>query len=361
MALDPEAVSDLRGRIAHDVDKGLIPAAQLALALDGEVVLSDSFGTATADDLLPTYSAIKVVVAAAIWRLVGEGRLTYETTASTVLPWFTGGGLDLITIEHLLVHTAGIASAPLGPPEWTDPVRRREKMASWYTTTTPGEEMAYHASSAHWVLAEVVAELEGADHCTAIHRLVTEPLGLPPMLGVDDTEQSVLDVVPVGVEPGADSFAVAEVTTESLARFNEHDVRLLGVPGGSGFSRAADLALLYQALLHNPGELFDPAVLADATGTVVVTQEDPLRMAPANRSRGLLIAGDDGLSMRRGFGMDAPPRSFGHDGAGGQVAWADPDSGLSCCFLTTGLDTDLVRQARRGVAISTRAMACVGR
>ncbi len=32
--------------------------------------------------------------------------------------------------------------------------------------------------------------------------------------------------------------------------------------------RAADLALYYQAILHNPGEMWRPDVLADVTGRV---------------------------------------------------------------------------------------------
>ena len=360
MPLLPDAVDNLRGRIQHDIDRGLIPAAQLALGLDGAIVVDEAFGSATTDDLLPTYSAIKVVPAAAVWKLIGDGELEYATRAVEVLPWFTGGGLDDITVEHLMTHTAGIASAPLGPPDWFDPETRRRKMASWYTTSTPGTEMAYHATSGHWVLAELCAAIVGDDHRLALHRLVTEPLGLPPFLGIDDTERSVLDMTPVDVDAGEDSWAVGEVDPSTLASFNDHEIRLLGVPGGGGFCRAADMAMLYQGLLHNPGGHWDSAVLADGLGNVVVTVDDPLRMAPANRTRGLMVAGDDGLAMRRGFGVDTPPRAFGHDGAAGQLAWADPDSGLSVCFLGTGLDNDLIRQAKRGVGISTRAIACVG-
>ncbi len=49
---------------------------------------------------------------------------------------------------------------------------------------------------------------------------------------------------------------------------------------------------------------------------------------PANRSRGLVIKGDDGRGERRhDFGPSTSPRAFGHSGVGGQIAWADPQSG----------------------------------
>lgn len=49
----------------------------------------------------------------------------------------------------------------------------------------------------------------------------------------------------------------------------------------------------------------------------------------------------------------------GDPGAGGQLAWADPESGLSFVYLTNGLDAHTFRQARRGVALSSIAADCV--
>ena len=119
--------------------------------------------------------------------------------------------------------------------------------------------------------------------------------------------------------------------------------------------RAADLALLYQAFLHDPQGMWDPDVLADATGTVRNTLPD-LWGVPANRTRGgLVVAGDDGFAHRRGFGRTASPRAFGHNGAGGQLAFADPETGLSVAYVTNGLDQHLIRQQRRDTAIASLA------
>jgi CubicO group peptidase (beta-lactamase class C family) len=102
-------------------------------------------------------------------------------------------------------------------------------------------------------------------------------------------------------------------------------------------------------------------VLADATGHVRNRLGDPLFGMPANRTLGLVQAGDDGLAFLRGFGTTASPRSFGHNGAGGQIAWADPVSGLSLAYLTNGIDANAIRQGRRGIEISTLAGSCAER
>lgn len=352
--LDRDEVAGLRGRIEHDVGKGLVHAAQLAIAVDGEVVLEDHVANAVPGQRTPLYSASKVVPVLAMWRLLGDGSIDHDTRAVEVLPWFTGGGKDDITVDHLLLHMAGLPRAPLGPDDWGDPERRRAKMAGWYVTSTPGEDFAYHATSSAWIQSEILSVLCDTDHVSAIHALVTEPLGLPSFFGIDDTRFDVADLVPVA--SGEANVDLGEATLEALLRFNEHDVRLVGVPGAGAYATAADVARLYQGILQNPGGLWDPEVLTDGIGTIRVTDDDPMRMAPANRTRGFMVAGDDGLGLRRGFPVDAGVRTFGHDGAGGQVAWADPETGQSVAYLPSGIDPDIVRLTRRSVSVSTRAM-----
>ncbi len=49
------------------------------------------------------------------------------------------------------------------------------------------------------------------------------------------------------------------------------------------------------------------------------------------------------------------PESVGVDSG---KFWADPASGISLGYCTNGFDRNPLRQARRGVAISSRAAVC---
>jgi CubicO group peptidase (beta-lactamase class C family) len=141
---------------------------------------------------------------------------------------------------------------------------------------------------------------------------------------------------------------------------NAPAAREVGVPGGGGGGTAADLALYYQALLHNPGGHWDEAVLRDATSVVRNTYPDePKWGMPANRTLGLVVRGDhEHARWMMHFGPGTSPRAFGHDGAGGQIAWADPDTGLSFCFLTNGMDANGVREALRNQDMARLAAEC---
>ena len=135
-------------------------------------------------------------------------------------------------------------------------------------------------------------------------------------------------------------------------------MRALGVAGGGGVGTAADLALYYQGLLHDPAGIW-PEERLDWATEVRCDLDVPIRHVPAHRSLGLMVAGDPPDAMLRGFGHGMSPRSFGHNGAAGQVAWVDPDSGVSFGYVTNGIDQHLIREGRRSIGLSSRAAACL--
>ena len=131
------------------------------------------------------------------------------------------------------------------------------------------------------------------------------------------------------------------------------------MPGGGGVSTAADLALFYQALLHDPLGDVEARRARRREVERSATRSPTTWDVPANRTRGLVVKGDDEKSHMRGMGRTVSPRAFGHNGAAGQIAWADPETGVSFCFLTNGIDEHELRQWRRGAAIANRAGNCV--
>ena len=99
----------------------------------------------------------------------------------------------------------------------------------------------------------------------------------------------------------------------------------------------------------------------DLLGALIAAEEEGDRLSSQEllvQSIGLLIAGDDGYASARGFGRTASPGTFGHNGAGGQLAWADPATGLSLGYTTNGFDRHEVRQPKRGAAIGALAALC---
>jgi len=367
--LDPGAVAELIARAQRDIDEGHIPSCQLAFARNGRLALWVTLGDAEPESRYVIFSSTKPVVAAAVWILMGEGAIDVSQRFSEIVPEFATNGKDAITIEQVLLHTAGFPGAPFDPLDWDDRDARLARFASWRCNWEPGTRYEYHATSAHWVLAELIERCTSSDFRDFVRTRVIEPLGLSGLqVGVPAAQQGdINDLVATGSPATPDeleavlgirALPVTEVTTEALLRFNEPSVREVGVPGGGGVATAADMALYYQALLHDPAAIWKPDVLSDVTSTVRNSFPDYMGV-PANRTRGLIVKGDDERAHVRGMGRTVSSRTFGHNGAGGQIAWGDPETGLSFCYLTNGLDQHELRQWRRGAAISNRAGNCV--
>lgn len=368
--IDPAALEALLSRARREVEDGVLPSCQVALAHGGELVALETFGDATDDTRYAVFSCVKAFVAGAVWLLIGNTTLDITLPVAEYVPEFATLGKEVVTAEHLLVHTAGLPSAPLGPPEWETGPGRLDAYRRWALEYEPGSSYRYHPTSAHWVLAEIVERVSGQDFRDFVHLRVTQAAGLGRrVLGVPVDQQDDIATVEIrGEVASADELQAIlgqrEVPStqdayEPLLLLNRPEVRALGIPGGGGIMGAGDLALFYQALLHNPGDMWHPDVLADATGTVRNRFPDQIFGSPASRTLGLVVAGDDGLGFIRGFGTGTSPRTFGHGGAGGQIAWADPQSGLSFAFVTNGIDANVIRQARRGMELSTVAAGYV--
>ena len=153
---------------------------------------------------------------------------------------------------------------------------------------------------------------------------------------------------------------VTEVTEEALLRFNDTDVRKVPVPGGGGIMSAAELALFYQGLIGNTqsGEtIWSKETIDNVTTVLTEDMKDLLTNTPVNRALGVVVSGDDKRNLR-GFGHANSAEAFGHGGAGGQIAWVDPATGISVGYCTNGHDRNPFRQGRRSISISNRAAVC---
>lgn len=359
-----DRISRLLDRCRREVDEGRVPGCQVAIGFAGEVVVFEAFGELTTDHRLHTYSAVKPTVSLTVLALAADGLLELDAPVASVLPGFASNGKDAITLSQVMLHAGGFPHAPMRAEEFADRDARLRRYEQWRTTWEPGTRFEYHASSAHWVLADCITEVTGRHHADVITERVMEPAGCGRWLAIDPADQGdVADVTSVGEPPdpaelarvfGIEELPVTEVTDAALLAFNDPGVRAAGHPGGGGIASAADIARWYQALLHDDGRILPAAVRRDALGTIRQRHRDWLG-TEANRTHAFSVAGADGKAAMRGFGHTTGPDAFGHGGAKGQVGWADPATGISVGFMTHGLDRNELVHARRAAAVSSAA------
>ena len=373
VGVDSERLEAVFARARRDVDDGVLPSAQVAVARQGRVAALRTFGSAgqggderpaTDETLYCIFSCTKAVVAAAVWLLFEEGLLRLDERVAEIIPEFGTNGKDVVTVEQVLLHTGGFPYAPFHTDHWESREKRLEAFANWRLTWEPGSRFEYHATSAHWVLAEIIERRTGSDYKTFIRERITGPMGLDELfVGLSDAcadRAAAVRYVGEAVEPPG---GWGEVTPKAILRFNEPHVRRAGAPGAGAFASAAELALFYQPLV-NGGEAVDgrrvlkPETIEFATKVRSTDRHrQPVLDIPVNRGLSILVAGDDGNANMRGFGKLTSPRAFGHGGAGGQIGWGDPETGISLGYCTNGF-VDWLTLGRRVTALSCLAVSC---
>jgi CubicO group peptidase (beta-lactamase class C family) len=380
--LDPAKVEELFKRAEREVTEGLLPSCQIAIARNGKVGAMRTVGRAvqggaekpaTDDTLYCVFSCTKAIMSSAIWILLGDGKLEIGERAADIVPEFGSNGKETITVEQLLIHVGGFPNAPFPQPDWNSHAKRLERFKSWRLEFPVGQRFIYHPTSGFWVLGEIIERRTGKDFREFVRERIAQPLGLPGLrVGLPRAEHHrVADLMWVGQNLTLEDYkkmnvpapAASEVTEDAIIGFNSPVVRESGVPGGGGITTAADLALFYQGLLHNrpvaDGKpIWQPATLKEALRPRSGDYFDPIFKYKCNRALGVIVAGDDGMANYRGFGKTNSPMAFGHGGAGGQIGWGDPATGISLGYCTNGFDRNEIRQGRRGVALSSMAAVC---
>ncbi|MCE2460663.1 MAG: beta-lactamase family protein [Pseudomonadales bacterium] len=372
VGIDSAKLTEVVQRVRREVDEGLLPSAQIAVARQGRLALFETFGDATNDSLYCVFSSTKAITSAAAWLLIEAGELSVDETVADIVPEFATNGKDVVTVEQLFLHTAGFPNAPFRPTDWMDRDRRLKRFAQWRLNWEPGSRFEYHPSSSMWVVAEIIERRTGRDFVEFVRTEVAEPLGLEHLyVGLPAAANSrVTELEHCGDPMTSEDYArlglpeppVTEVTEEAILSFNREEVRAVGVPGGGGVMSAAELALFYQGLIHGSSvdgrRIWQDATLEMARTVRSGDLRDPMSGVPVNRGLGIVIAGDEYRNFR-GFARDNSPLAFGHGGAGGQIAWGDPVTGISIGYCTNGHDRNPMRLGRRGLSISKRVAGLV--
>ena len=374
LGIDSEKLEALFARAKRDVDDGVVPSAQVAIARHGKLAGLRTYGSvdhggnegaATDKTLYTIFSCTKAIVGAAVWTLFEDGLLKLDEKVIDIIPEFNTNGKEIITVVQVLTHTSGFPLAPFRATDWDNGERRLQRFAQWRLNWEPGSQFQYHASSAHWVLAEIIERRTGQDFRAYVRQRILDPMQLDDLyIGMPEALNSrVADVRYMG-PPVPPEGGWGEVTPEAIAGMNALEQRVVGVPGGGGIAGAAQLALFYQPLI-NGGVTGDGTRVMKAETIEFATQvrtrdfhRDPILGHPVNRALTVVVAGNDGKAAERGFGHSTSARAFGHAGAGGQIAWGDPESGISIGYCTDGFIDPLI-QGRRTVALSSLAGQCL--
>ncbi len=299
------------------------------------------------------FSCTKGVLAICAYQLVQEGRLDLDTPIARYWPSFGGQGKAGITVRDAMAHRAGLPALDVDLSRddvlaWDPVLRAIETQRPMYP---PYAGHLYHAMTYGWLVGEVIHQIGGAMPGRFFRRTLGDRLALRTWIGLpEECRDSVawmepplpdedLDAARESSRLAADSPVVARSLSmggafafpadHAVVSFNDPAIQAAEIPAANGISSAESLARLYAACVS---DVDGPPILAPSSIS------DALQV----RSGGSQLSGmpDDGARWGTGFQLSSPPSqpmlgpaSFGHAGAGGQLAFADADYRVGFAYL----------------------------
>lgn len=320
------------------------------------------------DTIVSVFSSTKGVTAIGANLAIERGLLDPDAPVARYWPEFAAAGKGHITVRQVLSHQAGV---PLVDGDFTldealawDPVV--EALAAQPPIWEPGTRHGYHMRTYGWLVGELLRRTTGVSPGTFLRTEVTEPLGVDFWVGLPEREEPrVARLVPPAnslkeaLEPFGDSLLLARVFSNPGDLFdydelwNTRRLRACELPSSNGVGDARGLARLYASCI---GDGVDGRRTLEP-GTVEAATVEQVRGPDAV----LMIESAFGLGFMLGksFGAANPSTCFGHAGAGGSLAFADPLSGVAFGYVMNDLRFDptgdprsetLVRAVREAAA-----------
>jgi CubicO group peptidase (beta-lactamase class C family) len=302
------------------------------------------------DTLTQVFSTTKAMASLMIARLVGQGRLSYQTPVAEVWPTFGAEGKAGLAVEEILSHQGGLCGleGPMSPADWYDWDGICARLAAMTPLWPPGSASGYHPVTFGFLAGEIFRRVDGRTIGTALRDDVAAPLGLDLWIGLPDAEHG--RVAQVRRPPAMPDLG--EITEPRRLAFftrwaypggvDEATARRAEIPSANGQATAPALARL-MAILAVDGQLDGEAVLPTGLAAEAGRQRIAGRdlVLPYDMSWGAGFIRNDGLWI---YG---PGRmSFGHSGWGGSCAFADPERGVSGAYVMNRQSAELIADTR---------------
>lgn len=325
--------------------------AACAIYRNGEPVMDAWGGTAVAasgepwlrDTVVPFFSVTKGIAALCVLTQVAQGLLELDRPVSCYWPEFGAHGKDGVTIRQALAHRAGVPAlgGAITPEHLAHPAEMATRLAAEPPLFEPNSAHMYHALTIGWITGELVRRVTGQPLGAWFREHLAAPLALNLQIGRVPSDGSPIAHFEVPAErdtPPLDpsSFPGTVLSLNGLisprmsglaAAMNDPVLQRVELAGANGLGDARSLAKLYSSALSGAsGPLaLSAELIRDACEPVSEGQQWQFGQPGPTWGAGLMLP----WRVQPMLG----PGSFGHDGAGGALAFAHAPSGVSFAYV----------------------------
>ncbi len=322
------------------------------------------------DTLCCMFSITKAMTAVCVLQAIAEGAIRLDEPVASYWPEFAHNGKSNITVRQLMCHQAGLVG--FHEPAHRDIYYQWDRACAALAAETPwwqpGSAHGYHARTFGFLLGELLRRATDKRVREWFVEHIAQPLDLDFHIGVAQSDLSrCADMLPARVRLGEPSQLPPEtqqmmrdfndVSTPTGAAFqnpvlgpgymNTTQFRCAEIPALSGHGTARSVATMYAKL----NTLLPAEIVTEATRTHAYGPDRVLKSV-THFGLGLMLHDDQApIGQRTG--------SFGHAGAGGSMAFYDPDAGVAFCFAMNQMQEGVVTGGTSAMRVTNAVYDCL--
>jgi CubicO group peptidase (beta-lactamase class C family) len=340
----------------------------------------------TADTIVLVWSATKGIGSACVLHALQQRNIELDRRVAEFWPEFAKSGKEKITFAQLLSHQAGLCALDrrVDVLDYDGVIRALEAQAPLWP---PGTAHGYHARTFGFLLDQLIRRITGRTLSEYWQEHFARPLELDFWIGLPENENSraaTIYAARSGKPPEPKQFYLDLVTPGTLARktftspyglhviskMNDAQIRAQPIVSFGGIGSASALAKFY-SMLANSGTLdgqtffsektiewmtstlsdgidrvfqirtaFSAGFMKDSQAAAVSSGAVASAKAaspPPNKGR---IGNRPSVVAQKMFGPTAT--SFGHPGAGGSHAFADPENKIAFAYVMNQMEQSVL-------------------
>jgi CubicO group peptidase (beta-lactamase class C family) len=311
----------------------------------------------TANTLALVWSATKGTGSACVLHALQQDKIELTRPVAEFWPEFGQSDKDKITLGQLLSHQAGLCALDqrVDVLDYGGVIRALEAQAPLWP---PGSAHGYHARTFGFLLDELIRRITAKTLSEYWQENFARPVQLDFWIGLPENENSRVATIYTaksGKTPEPAQFYRDLVTPGTLARktftspyglnviskMNDPQIRAQPNVSFGGIGSASALGKFYSMLANGGkmnGHTFFSLETIERMTTTLSDGVDRVFQIPTAFSAGFMK--DSRGATRRIFGPSAT--SFGHPGAGGSHAFADPENKIAFAYVMNQMEQSVL-------------------
>jgi CubicO group peptidase (beta-lactamase class C family) len=292
--------------------------------------------------IVNTFSATKGIYEIIVSILIDQSILDLEKHVSYYWDAFKQSNKREIKLKHILSHQSGLYrfKEKIMQKDLLDWNKIISILQNQEPDHKPGEKTYYHAKTHGFLIGEIIKKITKKSLGKLVSELLSKKLGLEFFIGTPKNQLANIAFLYADKDHNnkiSSEFNAFNNPEHEISFYNKENWQVAEIPSMNGHGNARSIAKIYDIFVNDL--ILERNILLSKSSikkclTEVTNRMDQSLMLPIRWT-------EVGLILRGGWLFGKNKESFGHNGWGGSLGFADPILGMGFAYTTNKINPSM--------------------